>query len=158
MPKCHKAMQNGFTELEALRSFVEQQYAHLPKDDRPTFRQTGAALTYCKNLAVELLKKTGGGQTFVTTDSDETAEIEDVQVVEGNRVAAISDSDVVQLLEEALSYLRLRQRHNPAAFLVEEGIRWTKMPIGDWYLEVSQDTNLSDFISKLMRRRGSQTS
>jgi hypothetical protein len=58
---------------------------------------------------------------------------------------------VVVLLERALAHLR-EHHHNPAEFLVEEAIRWTKMPIASWYLEASEDPNMSAFISKLMRR------
>jgi hypothetical protein len=152
-----KAIRNASTELVALRSFVEEHYADLSEDDRPTFRRTAAALTYCENLAVEFLKKTGGGEPPAVPDSTEAPEIDKIQVAEGNRVSAKSDPDVVQLLEEALGYLRLQQRHNQAVFLVEEAIRWTKMSIASWYLEVTQDANMSGFISALMRRYGSPT-
>jgi len=154
-------MQNASAELEALRSFVERYYAGAPEDERPTFRRTAEALEECRSLAAQCLRKTGGEQASAAPDSaapdsGETAATGEIPAAAGTRVAAAaSDRDVVQLLEAALAYLRLHQRHNPAAFLVEEAIRWTKMPIGSWYLEASEDTSMSGFISKLMRRGGS---
>lgn len=149
----HKAIQNGVAELAALRSFVGQHCGGAPEEDQPNFRRTADALEDCQALAIQYLKKKGGGQNLTQPDADQTAPGEAVEGDGEGLSAAASDRQVVGLLERALAHLRQHQHHNPAAYLVEEAIRWTRMPIASWYLEASEDPNMSAFISKLMRGR-----
>ena len=150
-----KAIENGSTELAALIEFVEQHYASASADDRLTFLRTAAAIEECQNLALRMLKQKGGGQAE-PPDMNNGIDTNDANVAAGSIVSGGSSGrDVVLLLERALGYLRAHERHNPAAFLVEDAIRWTKMPIATWYLEANEDTSMSGFISKLMRQSGS---
>jgi hypothetical protein len=107
----------------ALRAFVAEHYTGSSGDDLPTFWRTAAALDYSRTLALQLLRKTGGGQTLADSDSDEVSKANEIQVADGKPVSATDGPDIVRRLEAVLNYLRLHQRRNPAAFLVEEAIR-----------------------------------
>jgi type VI secretion system protein ImpA len=144
-------IRNASEELAALRDFVDQQYANASADDRPTFRRTQEALEDCQNLALQFVRKKGGGQTVAEASSDSA---ENPDRGPGPHGSASSDAEAILLLEQALAWFRVYQRHNPATFLVEEAIRWTRMPIASWYLEASEDPNMSGFVSKLMRNSG----
>jgi type VI secretion system protein ImpA len=138
------------TELAALRAFVDQRYpVHPSSDVKPTFLNTAEALDDCENLAMQLVRKKGGGQN--PKDAEEKG---GAGIGEGGPAgpSASSDQEAVMLLERALAWFRVHQRHNPAAYLVEEAIRWTRMPIASWYLEASEDPNIAGFVSKLMRK------
>ncbi len=142
-----KTIDDGLAEINALRDFVNERYASVPEDERPSFRKTDEAIEQARAIASGYWRKKGGG-----------AEEEASEHVEGSSeggqstggTVMVATGDVVALLEKALSHLRVHQRHNPAAFLVEEAIRWTKMPISAWYLETISDPNMSGFVSKLM--------
>jgi type VI secretion system protein ImpA len=141
-------IRDAVSELGALRELVDERYAASPDEDRPTFRRISETLEECQNMAERLWRKKGGG-----AGEAEGAESEESSNGAGGGAigAPVSDHDVVGLLERALSSLKAHHRHNPAAFLVEEAIRWTRMPISTWYLEASEDPSMSGFISKLMR-------
>jgi hypothetical protein len=141
-------VRNAAADLAALRDYIDQQYASASADDRPTFRQTAEALEDCQNLALQFVRKKGGGQA--AAGDEVSGEAGEVHVARA--ASASSDQEAIQLLERALAWFRVYQRHNPATFLVEEAIRWTRMPIATWYLEASEDPNMSGFVSKLMRR------
>ena len=138
-------------ELTALREYVDQRYADASATDRPTFRRTQEALDDCENLAAQFVRRKGGGKS-----SDEAVSTDASGASEGSThssgASASSDAEAILLLERALAWFRVHQRHNPATFLVEEAIRWTRMPIAAWYLEASEDANMSGFVSKLMRK------
>jgi type VI secretion system ImpA family protein len=139
-----KSFDEALTELAALRDFINERYASAPEEERPTFRRIEEAIEESKNIASRFWKKKGGGATAEAEAGMEGGG------AEGGAPGVLGPADVVGLLERALAQLRAHQRHNPAAFLVEEAIRWTRMPISQWYLEAMNDPNMSGFISKLM--------
>ena len=144
-------IREGAAELAALRDYVDQQYASASETDRPTFRRTQEALEDCENLAAQFVRKKGGGQAQADSGSPEESDATE-GAVHSTGTSASSDAEAILLLERALGWFRVHQRHNPATFLVEEAIRWTRMPIAAWYLEASEDANMSGFVSKLMRK------
>jgi type VI secretion system protein ImpA len=146
-----QTIQDAADELSTLRSFVDEVYAASPEEDRPSFLETSEALEHCHGLVSQYLSKTDTEPKTAAEPSAEPLEAADAQTGSTRR-EVLSGGDVVQLLEQALAELRLHQRHNPAAYLVEEAIRWTKLPIADWYLEAAEDTSMAGFISKLMKR------
>ncbi|HEY4363505.1 MAG TPA: type VI secretion system ImpA family N-terminal domain-containing protein [Bryobacteraceae bacterium] len=144
-------IRDASADLSALRDYVDQQYAGASETDRPTFRRTQEALEDCENLAAQFVRKKGGGQTKPDADFPNDSAASDGNL-QSTGVSASSDAEAILLLERALGWFRVHQRHNPATFLVEEAIRWTRMPIAAWYLEASEDANMSGFVSKLMRK------
>lgn len=141
-----KAIDDGSKEIEALRDFVNDKYAAAPEEERPSFRRIDEAVEECRAIAARFWKKKGGGK------DEEAAEGEGLGgdgAATGGGIT-VTAGDVVGLLERALAHMRAHQKHNPAAFLVEEAIRWTKMPISEWYLETTSDPSMSGFVSKLM--------
>jgi type VI secretion system protein ImpA len=149
--------EDGLAELAKLCEFVDRRYAVSAPADRPTFRGTASALEHCVALAKQFFKRVGGEEA-PAAHLEGVREVEGVRDagnarnVESEQVSAAPENDVLRLLELALASIRSSQHHNPAEFLVDEAIRWTKMSISSWYLEASGDPIVSNFISKLMRR------
>ena len=137
-------------ELAALRDFINDRYSAAPEDERPNFGKIEATIEEARAIASRYWKKKGGGAQEAAEAGDEGGGASAEGGIGMGGVGIPAGADVVTLLERALAVLRTHQRHNPAAFLVEEAIRWTKMPISAWYLEAVQDPNMSGFISRLM--------
>lgn len=145
-----KFIDAGLDELNSLREFVEDKYAAIDQEDRPSFRQAEHVLEEARSIASRYWKAKGGGaeQGSVAAEADAAPG----GVEEGTRAAGSAPAgDVLALLNRALVLLRAQQPHNPSAFLIQEAIRWTKMPISEWYLETVDDSTMSGFVSKLMR-------
>ncbi|MEO8025947.1 MAG: type VI secretion system ImpA family N-terminal domain-containing protein [Bryobacteraceae bacterium] len=148
-----KNVDESVAELTALTDFVNERYAAVPEEDRPNFRNIQETFAQCRNLAVRLFRKKGGKFPDEMEDSggySEDGSGEGGGESGGSGGRGGEERDAVLLLERALMAMKAREKHNPAVFLVEEAIRWTRMPIGEWYLEATQDPNMSGFISKLM--------
>jgi type VI secretion system protein ImpA len=140
-----KSIDEGSRELGALRDFINEKYAAAPEEERPGFRKIEESIEEARAIASRYWKKKGGG-----AEEDKPEGGADSGDGGGGGGHTVPTGDVVAMLERALAQLRTHQRHNPAAFLVEEAIRWTKMPISAWYLETINDPSMSGFVSKLM--------
>jgi type VI secretion system protein ImpA len=145
-----KSIDDGIAEINALREFINERYAAAPEDERPTFSKTEEAIDQARAIVSGYWKKKGGGAE-TEADAGSEASGEAAESSGGGGTMTLPGGDVVALLEKALAHLRVHQKHNPAAFLIEEAIRWTKMPISAWYLETINDPNMSGFVSKLMQ-------
>jgi type VI secretion system protein ImpA len=143
-----KTIDRGVEEINALREFINERYSSVPEEERPSFRRTDEAIEEARLIAVRYWKKKGGGAQEEAAAEGGGAGGDGVAAAGG--AITITAGDVVGLLEKALAHMRAHQKHNPAAFLVEEAIRWTKMPISEWYLETTNDPSMSGFVSRLM--------
>ena len=143
-------------EMKALVELIDQKYADVPEAERPNMRNVKEVMDETRNLAVRFFKKKGGklpgeGAEEEQSAADAAAGGEHGAGEAGGGGGRVTVSgDVTEILQVALNQMRAREKHNPAVYLIEEAIRWSKMPIGKWYLEATGDPNMSGFIAKLM--------
>jgi len=145
-------LDEAVNEMDLLVAFIDERYSDIPESERPNFRNIRATLDECRNLATRFFRKKGGKFPHeIEEESGGGAEGEEQgEGGSGGGGGAFVGGDVTELLQRALSQMRAREKHNPAVYLIEEAIRWSRMPIGQWYLEALGDTHMSGFISKLM--------
>ncbi len=140
------------SEMDQLIAFIDEKYSEMPEADRPNFRNIRSTLDECRNLATRFFRKKGGKFPHeIEEESAGTGSEEQGEAGSGGGGGGVFiGGDVTEILGRALSQMRAREKHNPAVYLIEEAIRWSRMPIGQWYLEASSDPHMSGFISKLM--------
>ena len=146
-----KSIDAGLQSIHALGELVNEKYAPVAHEDQPDFRRSEQVLEEARAIASRYWKAKGGGAEQAEAEADAGSQPAEASSSGG---AAAPAGDVLALLTRALTLLRAQQPHNPAAFLVQEAIRWTRMPISEWYLETVDDTTMSGFVSKLMRGGG----
>ena len=146
------------TEIEALVALMDQKYSDIPEAERPSMRNVKEVLAETRNLAIRFFKKKGGKMPGEIAEEEAAAAEAAAAAGAGDDGSGagggklVVSGDVTEVLQVALNQMRAREKHNPAVYLIQEAIRWSKMPIGKWYIEALNDPNLSGFISKLMQQ------
>ena len=147
---------NSLEELDRLDDTIARLYfggGGTGDDDVPDFRPVREVLSECQELVSHFQLKKGvthsGDPDVVLPEPD--GDNNGVSVVRAEGVKVSSHMDAVALLNSISRHLAMSDRHNPARFLIEEAIRWTEMPMSEWFLETMADPDTSKFVAKLMR-------
>lgn len=149
-------IEQSLEELEKLLQLVRQKYEPESdpelEDDFPAFGAVKCALEDVRDLINAILRKKG----VPGLDTEGEPTVSGPHPVGGSSgVVELKEPacqlDAIALLEGVMRHFARMDRHNAAIFLIQEAIRWTRMPPGEWFLEIAADASATAFLSKLMR-------
>jgi len=127
-------LDDAVSEMDQLIAFIDERYSDMPETDRPNYRNIRSTLDECRNLATRFFRKKGGKFPHEIEEPGGGGEgdVEGEPGQGGGGGGVLVGGDVTEVLNRALIQMRVREKHNPAVYLIEEAIRWSRMPIGQW--------------------------